>query len=102
MPATDTGANGGRIITDEEIAVYREKGVVLCRQMVPPALVSAWEQAWQQLSREIAAGSTPISRQDRFVFSHGGLPEPLGTIYRYPTLVASIIKMLGDNVALYM
>ena len=90
----------GRLITQQEIAEYHDKGVVVCKEMLPRSVVEQWLEAWLQLKKEIAAGSANVSRSDRFI-GGAALPDPIGSIYRDPILVDAATSIIGPDVALY-
>lgn len=92
----------GRTITDAEVAAYHDKGVVVCRNLIPAETMAAWRSAWLKLKDDLAAGrAAPLVRTARFVLG-ADLPGPIGAIYAHPTLVDSAKRILGPDVALYM
>ena len=88
-----------RRITEEEIATYHDKGVVICRGLLPANAVAEWLDAWLRLKNEIASGIAQVHRSDRFV--SGTLPDPLGSVYRHPSLIDAATKLIAPDVALY-
>lgn len=93
-------AIAGRGLTDSEITEYCDKGVIVCKNLLPASVVAGWLEAWYQLKQQIAAGTAAVTRTDRFV-GGAALPDPLGTIYSHPILVAAVTKIVGPDVALY-
>jgi hypothetical protein len=80
---------------------YRRDGVALIKGLLPAATVQAAQDAYRQLTADLASGATPLERSARFV-SGGFLPGALGTLPDQPELAEVAREVIGPDVALYM
>lgn len=88
--------------TDQDLADYRDKGVVVCKGLIPEKTVAQWRAEWLKLKVDLERQNAPgLRRTDRFILGDE-LPGSLGKIYEHPALVEAAKKIIGPDIALYM
>jgi ectoine hydroxylase-related dioxygenase (phytanoyl-CoA dioxygenase family) len=84
-----------------DLADFHRDGFMLIRNALPTNVVADAAASFARMSAEIAEGTNPLKRADRFV-SGGSLPAELDAIPRHPALISLATQVIGPDVAMYM
>lgn len=87
----------------EKIAAeYAASGYALVRGALSREEMKPIQEQWQRLRGPLQAGDKIDGVVRNNFYIHGKLPEPVGDVYRHPTIVAIAKRLLGPDVALYL
>src|SRR5262245_10663629 len=81
---------------------YERDGYLLVRNGLSAQEMAPIQAQWQSVRDGLRNGQVVDGmRRDNF-YIHGKLPGPVGDIYRHPSILRIVKRLLGDDIALYI
>ena len=81
---------------------YERDGYLLVRNALSAEEMAPIQAQWQRVRDGLRNGKVVDGMHRDNFYIHGRLPGPVGEVYRHPSVVCIVRRLLGDDVALYI
>jgi hypothetical protein len=81
---------------------YERDGYLLVRNALSVEEMGPIQAQWQRVRDELRKGKVIDGMNRDNFYIHGKLPSPVGDVYKHPTVVNIVKRLLGNDLALYL